>query len=374
MSIIIKITSISILLIALNACTHSPKEKRTDFVIDIQDNGELSELFTGYDYIPLETTENNLIGKIDKIMIDSISHKIYVMERERSSIYIFNKDGKFINSIEKQGRAPEEYLSLDDFVTYKSNIYCLSRFKKISVYSETGEFLRSYKLDDWYNNFTILNDSLMFLFSENSNNTNYNFILFDYKNDTYPQKFDAFKKNQSYLFRKSPFNPTKNGLFVTKEFDHTVYNLTKTSINPVYSFGFNTSDKIPANYLDMDTENLSKSLKDKSVVRRINHITQSGNKLWLVYEIFLPDLGYRWHITSTDLITKTIKTIRLGDKLDAEFPCMMNPSLFYADQLVTYTPAVAAINIAQRLSLDIFKNDSIQETDNPILFLYKLKP
>lgn len=369
-----KNTFIIWLVSGLVACSHLPKkENQENIFIDPTIQVSCSDLFRDYQYVALETTNDNLIGKIDKIQIDSTNNRIYIMEREQASVLIFNMNGKFVNKIQRIGRAPEEYPSLEDFIVYKSKIYGLTRSGKINCYSENGNFLRSYKLDSWYNNFVILNDSLMYLYSENSNNKNFNFILYDYKNDAYLKAFDPFPKNQSFLFRGTPFNHVDDSLLITKPFDLTVYSLDENNMIPRYSFSFKTSDQIPDNYENMDMEILNRDLRGKTLVKRLDYITKIRNTIWIVYEIFYPGLGYRSHISSYNLKSKTLKTFRSGDDINPQFPYIYNPLSFYKDQLITYAPAVLALDIAKRYSLDIFQNDSIQETDNPILFFNKLK-
>lgn len=369
-----KYIPIILLISSLVSCKHSTKqESKNNIFIDPAEQVAASDLFRGYRYVALETTDDNLIGKIDKVQIDSVRNRIYVMDRERGAVFVFNTHGKFIDKIQRPGRAPEEYTSLEDFVAYKSDIFCLARSGKINRYSETGDFLQGYKLDNWYNNFVILNDSLIYLYSENSNNKNFNFILYDYKNDVYLKEFDPFPKNQNYLFQKSPFNQVEDNLLITKPFDLTVYRLNENGMVPRYSFSFNTPDQIPEHYETMNTESLINDLRGKSLVKRLDNITKIGNTIWMVYEIFYPELGYRSLISSYDLDSKIVKTFRSGDEIDPQVPFLFNPLGFYKDRLVTYFPAIASLSIAKTYDLDIFKNDTIQETDNPILFFNQLK-
>lgn len=365
---------ILLLISCIVACNHTTKQKdKKEIFIDPTEQVSATDLFSSYRYVALETTADNLISKIDKVQIDSTNNRIYVMDQERAAVFIFDSHGKFIHKIQHIGRAPEEYSSLEDFMMYKSDIYCLARSGKINCYSETGDFLRGYKLDNWYNNFVILNDSLMYLYSENSNNKNFNFILYDYKNDTYLKEFDPFSKNQNFLFQKTPFNWAGDSLLITKPFDLTVYLLDENAMVPWNTFSFNTPDKIPDEYENMSMEILNHNLRGKSLVKGLDHITKEKNMIWITYEIFYPDLGYRSLVSSYNLDSKKAKTFRSGDDIDTQIPFIFNPLLFYKDQLITYFPAIAALDIAKRYSLDIFKNDTIQETDNPVLFFNKLK-
>lgn len=63
--------------------------------------------------IPLETNDSVLIGSIDKVIVDQ--DKLYVGDFSKThSVYVFDLQGNFQQKISRQGRGPEEYLSLYD--------------------------------------------------------------------------------------------------------------------------------------------------------------------------------------------------------------------------------------------------------------------
>ena len=74
---------------------------------------KLSEIITDhYRIIPLETKKECLIGSINKIVkSDSI---FYVLSNE-SKIQTFSYEGKYLSTLEKIGRGPEEYTYIGDF-------------------------------------------------------------------------------------------------------------------------------------------------------------------------------------------------------------------------------------------------------------------
>ena len=70
-------------------------------------------LFCGKEIVPLETTPECLISPIDKLEI--ADDKLYLLDNEQDFIFIFSRQGKFINKIDDIGRGPEEYYELSDF-------------------------------------------------------------------------------------------------------------------------------------------------------------------------------------------------------------------------------------------------------------------
>ena len=100
-------------------------------------------------YVPLETTDQSLIQSIHKMATSD--DKIVICDLVQNTIFIFDKDGHFINSINKEGPGPQEYSSIQNFAVdfQKEEIYiCDYPLKyRILAYSFDGEFIRESKLD-----------------------------------------------------------------------------------------------------------------------------------------------------------------------------------------------------------------------------------
>jgi len=82
-----------IILILSGSCT--PKEAIIEankkFVIDINQQDKITIFFNAYHTIALETTPNNLIGGIDKIVLQN--EHIYILDKKQATIFIFTHNG-----------------------------------------------------------------------------------------------------------------------------------------------------------------------------------------------------------------------------------------------------------------------------------------
>ena len=100
-------------------------------------------------YVPLETTDQSLIQGIHKMATSK--DKIVICDIAQNTIFIFDKDGHYINSINKEGPGPQEYSSIQNFAVdfQKEEIYiCDYPLKyRILTYSFDGGFIRESKLD-----------------------------------------------------------------------------------------------------------------------------------------------------------------------------------------------------------------------------------
>lgn len=355
----------------LNACRVQPDAENGPIEIDIREQADMTAFFKTYRSVALETTKDNLIGKIGKIQTDS--NNIYLLDTKQQEVIIFDLQGKYQGKISKQGRASGEYLSMVDFNVYRAVIYCLSRpDRKIYGYSREGELLEVHTLDDYYNNFTVVDDSLMWLYSEYSGRKGYNFTLFDYRTDRIKEKRDSFEKAQDYDFQGSPFHWSKEGLLITEQFDPTIYRMTEEGKVPFLVFDFHLLNKFPHDYKTKDWSELMRQYQNKEMFHRIGHVSLSKNILTVVYTAFYDGMGIRENIAKVDLDSGKVKVVRFGDKIDPEFPFIFNPSGFCRNELVFWAPVMLVKDFMKRFNINLPDGDKIGEEDNPVLFFHRL--
>ena len=170
----------------------------------------LSDIADSLSYIKLATDTSNLIGVIDKII--PLKDRILIVDKDiTQTIYIFDKSGKFIRKINKKGRGPGEYLSLNDVAVDVSNKRLIvhdDMAQKLSIFTYEGEFIEKIRLDFITTSIAYLGNNRLACYCDYINNPNYsirskspNLILFDLQT----------RKTQSKLF----FNSTINRLGIT---------------------------------------------------------------------------------------------------------------------------------------------------------------
>ncbi len=114
-------------LLSLLILSCSPKhEKRAEIEIDINPNA--AEGFigsedildtTGCALVPLADTEKPIV-KVTKLQVQN--SKYYILDENTHCLHVFSHDGENLFSIDRQGKAGNEYLHLTDFHTTKENI------------------------------------------------------------------------------------------------------------------------------------------------------------------------------------------------------------------------------------------------------------
>jgi hypothetical protein len=72
-----------------------------------------TQLIDSCTYIPLETSDRILIGRVKQLKITD--KYIFLVNSENDSLYVFNRQGKFLNTIGTRGRGPREYRSIQSY-------------------------------------------------------------------------------------------------------------------------------------------------------------------------------------------------------------------------------------------------------------------
>jgi hypothetical protein len=135
--------------------------KGVPIVIDIDSVKSVPLTLSHIQYIPLETTDECLIGRTGKVLIRN--NKIYVADFSKAmALFVFDMNGKFLFKISQRGQGPGEYLSFHDFdIQSNGDIYMFDQWrKKILIYNSEGNYLREIVSDYHFYNFCLVNNKM----------------------------------------------------------------------------------------------------------------------------------------------------------------------------------------------------------------------
>lgn len=214
------------------------------------------------DYIPLETTKNSLIGKIDKILL--IKDRIYILDKKNSKgVFVFNKQGGFLFKIQNQGKGPGEFMKIIDF-NYNESSNELEIFdiikRKILIYNLKGEFIKEIEAINSHAFYPIEKNERYFYskFLPNKEDlklkNNYRLIKTNNKGDII-NNFLSFKNETIFKSRiintYNSFYPIKDSkkLLFIESYNNNIYEIDGESLNIKYVLNFNNSN-IPKDFLE----------------------------------------------------------------------------------------------------------------------------
>jgi hypothetical protein len=113
----ITLFSILLLLMMQSCVNQKPSNdlfKDIPIVIDMDSVKRDSLKLSHIRYVPLETSDECLIGDADKTLIRN--NKIYVADFSSAmALFVFDMNGKFLFKIARRGQGPGEYTSFRDF-------------------------------------------------------------------------------------------------------------------------------------------------------------------------------------------------------------------------------------------------------------------
>lgn len=122
----------------LAACSESAPEEEVLFANVADESGvvKLSEVLFSHALVPLETTEESLVGEVMKIVKEN---EMYYLACDWKNILMFDGDGKYRSQIDRVGPGPGEYRHVVDFDVLGERIAVLDA-DKVYFYTLEGRF------------------------------------------------------------------------------------------------------------------------------------------------------------------------------------------------------------------------------------------
>ena len=105
-------------------------------------------IFGKVEMIPLETTDDCLIGRNPELLLDD--HYFFICERQQQTVLRFDKSGKFINRIGRRGGGPGEFqgeIADFDIDPLIHSVEILASGGQILRYNYDGTFISSQNMD-----------------------------------------------------------------------------------------------------------------------------------------------------------------------------------------------------------------------------------
>ncbi|MHC1780739.1 MAG: 6-bladed beta-propeller [Bacteroidales bacterium] len=102
---------------------------------------KLSEVAKSIEYIPLETNDSVLLSEISSLVFSN--DRIYVSDN--SKIFVFDNKGNHIRTLNRKGRGPGEYLTLQSFKVDKitGSIFISDQLGKVTIYDSLHNYVSS---------------------------------------------------------------------------------------------------------------------------------------------------------------------------------------------------------------------------------------
>jgi hypothetical protein len=202
------------------------------------------ELFDTISIVPLETTEQSIIGVVTKIKI--LNDTIFVLDNMKAkSLTMFTMKGKFIRKIGNIGNGPGEYVEPTDFFVDK-NITVYDQYQqKIITYTKGGTLISDRKLPFLCFQFMKMSDNLYVFRDVDTRNVHipqlsgYNLWTTDSAFHIIYKGLFREKGQWEPLFSPNSLSFSNGKLYVNDMFTDTIFRITENGLLPDYVLNFN---------------------------------------------------------------------------------------------------------------------------------------
>lgn len=230
------------LIVLLGNCT--PTEQLSGVSIDFGDfiEDSNSQLIKDFHFVRLETNDSCLLGAIDQIQV--FGNNIYILDSyQTKSIYVFDKQGRYLHKLEGNRRGPGEFLlPLCFFINPEDSTLVVKDHQQSSLFLyalNDLSFISRIPLSDYPISFGILSDnkSFAFYYPDRGDNS-YQLRITDEKGKQQKELLPVDPKSKILHGIGQNFYSYRGMLNVFPHFSNTVFEVTPDSITQRYHFYF----------------------------------------------------------------------------------------------------------------------------------------
>lgn len=318
--------------------------------------------------------DSSLIRKIDRLY--KSGNRLFIFDRSQNKIVLFNLDGKYINSINRLGRGPGEYVGLIDFCVDEGRkqilLLCHQPYK-ILWFDFDGNLLKEKKTEDLYKQISTDSQYIYCTKSEisSSRNDEHEFVIMNCEGDLIKDDMEIRKKISNKLFTQGNFLTKSQEILYSRRFENYIYTVSEGGVSPKYKIDF-AKYSLPEDLINQYANEFEfgKSCRENNYIYTMNNIVDNDN--FLLFKInggfVVIDKN-----TGSSLIANIVLNTKYGVSVDY-MPLEGSERGKIAGVInVEFLNQIKAN--AQHIENEHLRNlvSKVSEDDNPILVLYDLK-
>lgn len=366
---------LSVILFCAYSCVHGNEPSGVkEILINVDDTGASpADFFDGWSAVALETDDSSFFGEIEQVCMNDST----ILIGSNGDVFRFDRNGNFLNKFNRSGQGPGEYDVISDMRLYDGEIYILcSLYRKIFVYDYSGRLNKEYALPDkaWYSRFEPVNDSTIYLATNGSIREGYEFACYNPALQSVTS--EMLPKTENYFTNRNfhPFLGREGAdIYVSRMYDHTVYNLKKGASVPVIDYSFNTPVQLK-DVLGKDAKSKYDMTSNKRIVNFLGLFAKQGNIIVQSFELF-GEYGVSQYLYKQNVETNESKLLYFNRQEWGDYPLLAvsHPVLIYDDNFVTHVDP-AFVSATKRLRNPVALNNiDVDEESNPVLLFYHFK-
>lgn len=240
-----------------------------------------------FEIITLETKEECLIS--DPMRIIYGNGWILIAEPTNQSVYLFDKNGQFVQTIGRKGRGPGEYTAICDVCVIDSIVYIADlNAPNIVSYNLDGTYVKTIKYDEnicFEEIATVGNEICLITNHTNCMPRYYNLLYFDIdtKNITPALPFDDKKARSNSVWGLNRYASSyKDTTLLTLPTNDTIFAITRESANPRYVVKF-SGHNLPEELKTKEADRIIAESMMGGYIKGVEQIINSKDILFLNY-------------------------------------------------------------------------------------------
>ncbi len=375
-----------LVILTVSSCKNTSK-KKISFTPEynlscVKKNWNVSDYFDLSKIICLETNNNSFISRIDKLVVKN--ERIYILDIEANSVFMFNTRGEYISKIYNPGKGPSEYLSIQSMDVTNDAIYLLAwqAKQKIMKFDLGLSFINEEASPVTCGAIKVVEDGV-YCYPSNScdqklfsNNKYHNFAFLDktkkvvWSDLPYNKSFCGY--SNTYGSRGCNFSlSSSSDLFFTKPFSDYIYKVEKDGLKPYIKLDFgyksieNAQDK-------MNMSELLRIYNEKGLFKSIGNLCIT--RYFTYFQIF-SDKSFRC-IVKGDIAYFT-SCSGVDPKIGVNMSSQVGSTNDFEGMIVAVDPIhikYMCNNHPDKVSSEIKKIDkSLNQNDNPVLLFLEFK-
>jgi len=225
-----------------------------------------SDFCSRVDYIPLEATEQSLLGDLTRVIVAS-DGSIITFDISNALLLRFGSDGRLLNRIGSVGRKDNEYIHLTSIAynPYSDEIIAWDNpTHTLMYYDLEGNFLRKSEIEWWMGKLAVLDDSHLGFYVDETkaNEMLYKYVITTYDgNEIISEIYDnAPAPDTGGGFHYQFFYGNNGRIFCKPEYSSLVSELTVEGLSPAYYISY-SNNTIPLRWYELTYESFERKLR-----------------------------------------------------------------------------------------------------------------
>jgi len=249
------------------------------------------DYFSGLEIIPLETTRESAIQRIDRVVVDD--DFLYVFDDMRDAVLIFDREGYFVQKIERKGRGPGEYIGLMD-VSLNRNTGHLSFLtdipEKIMRYDQSGRFVDEEITPFLFDGIANNNGRDILFNTEKQKRANGDYHLWFKNGAGYTKRVPIERTNNNFI--QGPLIVESRHLLFTPRYENVIMRIEGEDAVPSYCVDFGSHWLSDSQFAEwerrerLDKGYFSRESQQRRIVHTVAMIRETDNYLVFKTNLF----------------------------------------------------------------------------------------